>query len=71
MSLQTITDSVTNPNVAVPVATVGTVFNAIIDLPYIISVGWLVYLALLIGHKIWQMWKEWRDDPTAPFKDGK
>lgn len=65
MSLQTITEAVTNPQIAVPVATAGTVANLLVALPHIISVGWIVYLVLLIGHKGWQMYKEWRDDRAA------
>ena len=64
MSLENITDAITNPSTAVPVATAGTVVNALVDLPFIVSAGWLVYLALLIGHKIWTIYKEWRSERT-------
>lgn len=68
MSLQSVTDSVTNPAVAVPVATIGTLANWVAELPHVVTIGWLIYVVLLICHKGWSMYKEWRDDPTAPLK---
>lgn len=68
MSLQTIVDAATNPQVAVPVTTAGALANLLDALPHIVSAGWVVYILLIVSHKAWQMYKEWRDDPTAPGK---
>lgn len=68
MTPQNIVDAATHPVVAVPVTTVGALTNLLEQLANPVTVGWLVYIALLISHKGWQMYKEWRDDPTAPGK---
>ncbi len=33
-----------------------------------VQVVTLVYVVIMLCHKLWTMWKEWRDDPTAPGK---
>lgn len=68
MNVPTIVEAVTHPNVAVPVTTVGTLASVLAALPHVVMCGWVIYLLLLISHKGWQMYKEWRDDPKAPFK---
>lgn len=50
-------ESMTNPNISVPVTVVGIFAE---NLPLIINVCSLVYLVLLITHKGWQMYKEWK-----------
>lgn len=68
MPLRTFADNATDPAVAVPVTTAGAIANLVDALPHIVAAGWLVYIVLLISHKSWQMYKEWRDDPEAPGK---
>jgi hypothetical protein len=31
-----------------------------------VQVATLIYVILMASHKAWQMYKEWRDDPSAP-----
>lgn len=68
MPFKPLIENATDPAVAVPVTTAGAIANLIDNLPHLVAAGWLVYIALLISHKGWQMYKEWRDDPTAPGK---
>jgi hypothetical protein len=68
MSLQSLTEAVTNPNVAVPAASFGALANMMVMVPHLINMGTAIYITLLVCHKGWQMYKEWRDDPTAPGK---
>lgn len=54
-------DNLMNPPAAV--VTTGGVTTAHmvgIDLPFIINVGTAIYLGLLIIHKGWQMYKDWK-----------
>lgn len=68
MSLQSIVDAATNPQVAVPLSGAGALAQLLAVLPHAVSAGWLIYVLLLISHKAWKMYKEWRDDPSAPWK---
>lgn len=59
-------DTATNPQIAVPVTGVASLTSAFADnLPVIINIGWALYLALLIGHKAWTWYKQWKgkDEP--------
>lgn len=59
MNLQSTIDAATNPQVAVPIATAGAVANWLETLPHIVALGWLVYIVILIGHKVWKWRQEW------------
>lgn len=53
-------DMITSPSVAVP-ATTAAMFASFMDiLPAIMQIGSFIYLVLLITHKLWTMWKEWK-----------
>lgn len=55
-------DSITNPQVAVPTVAVGGAANAFIDhLPMLINCGMAVYVVLLVGHKAWTWYTEFKD----------
>lgn len=61
MSPQSIVDAATNPQVAVPVSGAGAVASLLDALPHFVTVGWLVYIAVLITHKLWNWHNEWSD----------
>lgn len=50
-------ETTTNPNVGIPVSFIGMLAS---NLPFIINVASFIYLVLLISHKIWQMYKEFK-----------
>jgi hypothetical protein len=61
MSLQNVSDVATSPQAAITTSVSVTTANLLgISLPEIINVCTVVYLALLISHKGWQMYKEWK-----------
>lgn len=70
MSMQTVVQSVvehsTNPNVAIPSLGAGSLANMLVMIPNFINILMLIYAILLVSHKVWNMYKEWRDDPSAP-----
>jgi hypothetical protein len=60
MPLKTMTEAATNPAVAVPVTTAGAIGNLLDALPHLVAAGWLIYIAVLISHKIWKWRQEWK-----------
>lgn len=55
--------------VAPPVAVAGA--NAAgITVPEAIQLATLVYVVLMIIHKCWHMWKEWKTGIAAPESEG-
>lgn len=54
---------------APPVAVVGA-HVAGITVPEAIQIATLVYVVLMIIHKLWHMWKEWRTGKTMPESEG-
>lgn len=50
-------DTVTNPNVSIPITFVSMLAD---NLPLFINIASFLYLVLLISHKGWQMYKEWK-----------
>lgn len=54
---------------APPVAVVGA-HAAGISLPELVQAATLVYVSLMIVHKLWHMWVEWRTGKRAPESEG-
>jgi len=54
---------------APPVAVV-TAAKAGITLPELVQLATLVYVLLMIVHKCWHMWKEWKTGKVEPDVDG-
>lgn len=54
---------------APPVAVVGA-HVAGITLPELVQAATLVYVSLMIIHKLWHMWKEWRTGKPMPVSEG-
>lgn len=68
--MQTVSEAATNPVTALGTAgsvAVAPLFG--IDLPLLIQLLTTVYTALLVGHKAWQMFKEWKDIPKDEPKE--
>lgn len=57
-----VTESFTSPAIAVPVGGVTLAAGLVSSLPVIINVIVCVYFLLMVTHKAYQMWKEWRID---------
>jgi UPF0716 family protein affecting phage T7 exclusion len=60
--IQTVSEAATNPITALGTAgsvAVAPLFG--VDLPVLIQLLTAVYTALLVGHKAWQMFKEWKN----------
>lgn len=56
-------DTVTNPQVTIPIVATSTFLTSFMDnLPTLMSVGSFVYLVLLIVHKAWSMYKDFKAD---------
>jgi hypothetical protein len=54
-------DAVTNPQIAVPVVGTASFLSWFADvLPVLINVGSFIYIILVIIHKAWKMYKEWK-----------
>ena len=64
-SVASVVDSVTSPNAAVPTVSLVGAANWLHSLPDIINVATIVYLLLLISHKAYKMYQEWKH----PSKD--
>lgn len=55
-------ETFTSPSVAVPITTTTTVLSTFMDnMPMLLNIGSFIYLILLITHKAWQMYKEWKN----------
>ena len=56
-------DTVTNPNVTIPIVATSTFLTSFMDnLPIMMSVGSFIYLVLLIVHKVYTMYKDFKED---------
>lgn len=55
-----ITDIASSPAVAVPIIGSVTGINLITLLPIFINVATALYLSMLIGHKAWVWYREWK-----------
>lgn len=60
-----ITENMTNPNVATTIGGTAIVANLIGFLPTLINVFVAIYFALMIVHKAYQMWKEYKQDASS------
>lgn len=59
MSNHTITELITNPNVAITAGVGTAAVNTLLGaLPLIINCGMVVYVVLLICHKAWQFYQD-------------
>lgn len=61
MPFRTLAENATDPAVAVPVTTAGAVANLVDALPHLVAAGWLIYIVVLIAHKLWKWRHEWRE----------
>jgi hypothetical protein len=62
MSVQNITENMTNPSVATAVGGTTVLANFAGSLPILINVIVAVYFTLMVVHKAYQMWKEYKAD---------
>jgi len=63
MKLEQIAESLTTPSVAIPASGAGVVaINFISSLPTILNALWISYVFLLILHKAYTMYKEFKQD---------
>jgi hypothetical protein len=53
-----------------PPAAVGIAPIMGITLPELVQIAALVYTILMIVHKVWHMWKEWRTGRAMPESEG-
>ncbi len=60
-----ITENMTNPNVATTIGGTAIVANLIGFLPVLINVFVAIYFLLMIMHKVYQMWKEYKQDKAS------
>lgn len=67
MSPQSIVDAATNPQVAVPVGGAGAVASLLDALPHFVTVGWLIYIVILVAHKLWK-WRNEQSDRLAGLR---
>lgn len=69
--LTSVTESVSAmaAKAAPPVVVVGA-HAAGITVPEAIQIATLVYVILMIVHKCWHMWKEWRTGRVTPESEG-
>lgn len=65
MSINTITENMTNPTVATGVGGTTVLANMAGSLPTVINVIVAVYFTLMVVHKIYQMWKEYKTDKAS------
>lgn len=60
-TLQTISDAASSPPIATATTVAVTTANLLdFSLPIVINIATVIYLSLLISHKGWQMYKEWK-----------
>jgi hypothetical protein len=64
-----ITDIAASPAVAVPIAAGVTGANLIAMLPIFINVATALYISMLIGHKAWVWYREWKGKQQLKDED--
>ena len=64
-----ITDMASSPQVAAPITVGVTGANLLAALPLFINVATALYLVLLIGHKLWVWYREWKGKQQVQDKD--
>lgn len=68
MLSNTVIENVTSPPVAVAVGGMSITAGLVGSLPVIINILVVAYFSLMIIHKGYQMWKEWKADKNASSK---
>lgn len=69
MSVTNITENMSNPSVATAVGGTTVLANFAGSLPIVINVIVAVYFTLMVVHKVYQMWKEYKaDNQNEPGK---
>lgn len=54
-------DNITSPSVAAPIVTTSALANTVVDnMPLLINIASFIYLGLLITHKAWQMYRDYK-----------
>jgi hypothetical protein len=64
-----ITDVASNPAVAVPIAAGVSGANLIALIPIFINVATALYISMLIGHKAWVWYREWKGKQQIQDED--
>jgi len=57
-----IVESATRPELAIPIGGATVAAGLIGSLPVIINIAVAIYFTLMVVHKAYQMWKEWKTD---------
>jgi hypothetical protein len=60
-----IVESATRPELALPIGGATIAAGLVGSLPVIINVAVAIYFTLMVVHKAYQMWKEWKQDQRA------
>lgn len=60
--MDNIVESATRPEFAVPIGGATVAAGLIGSLPVIINIIVTIYFTLMVVHKAYQMWKEWKAD---------
>ena len=69
MSISNVTENMTNPTIATTVGGTTILANLAGSLPVIINIAVALYFTLMVIHKAYQMWKEYKaDNPNASRK---
>lgn len=68
--MSAITDIASSPSVAIPIAAGVSGVNLIALLPIFINVATALYISMLIGHKAWVWYREWKGKQQIEDKDG-
>ena len=65
MSISSVTENMTNPTTATTVGGTTILANLAGSLPVIINIIVVVYFSLMVVHKMYQMWKEYKADNAS------
>ena len=65
MNVENITENMTNPTIATTVGGTTILANLAGSLPVLINVFVAIYFSLMVVHKAYQMWKEYKADKAA------
>lgn len=65
MSISSVTENMTNPTIATTVGGTTILANLAGSLPVIINIIVVVYFSLMVVHKMYQMWKEYKADNAS------
>lgn len=65
MSISNVTENMTNPTIATTVGGTTILANLAGSLPVIINIAVALYFTLMVIHKAYQMWKEYKADNAS------